>query len=210
MLLASGAKRIHIVDLEGSLGRPNLSIIRGLKIYVGVTIQMQLGGGLRSSKLVEAYLRAGASDVVLGTIVLNNPKFLMKACFSFQNRIGIGLDDNSGFIMTNAWKIRSQYKTITFLKLIRALGYSFLAFTSIQTDGGLEGINWGTAVSISSSLITALLVSGGLSSAEELKTAILNCDWMVGIMCGSVLYKRLVDGRSAVKTIAFPTKRLGE
>jgi phosphoribosylformimino-5-aminoimidazole carboxamide ribotide isomerase len=206
LLLASGAKRVHIVDLEGSLGRPNLRIIKSLKIYVGLMIQIQVGGGLRSFELVEAYLEAGASRIVLGTIILNNPKLLLKSCFSFLNRIGVGLDDNSGFIMTNAWRTRSQCKTITFLKLIRALGYSFLAFTSIQTDGGLEGINWETAVRISSSLITALQVSGGLSSAEELKASTQNCDWMGGIMCGSVLYKRLVEGHSAVKTTAFPTR----
>lgn len=203
-LLSSGAKRIHVVDLEGSLGKPNLRIIRSLSHYVSSHALIQVGGGLRSLRLIGSYLDAGASHVILGTIAFTNPQFLLGACSEFPNQIGIGLDDRSGVVVTNAWKQESGSKTSHYLGLVRNFGPNQMAYTSIRTDGRLLGLNWFGATAVTASTATPLLISGGLSSSEEWKVSVKGDDWLVGMLCGSAVFKKLIGASTTIGMADFP------
>lgn len=206
-LITSGTKNIHVVDLEGSLGRPNLGVIRSVCGYVGLHARIQVGGGLRSLRMIGAYLDAGTSLVVLGTIALINPRFLLKATSEFGNRVGVGLDDNFGHIATNAWKQNSKLKTVEYLELATNYGVGIMLYTSLATDGELTGLNFVDAVEVMTKLIMPLAISGGLSSSEELKLTTKSSDWLAGILCGSAVYKKLIAPGKAIEATNLPSSK---
>ena len=192
-MLVQGAKRVHIVDLEGSLGRPNLSMVALLCKNFSSTMSLQLGGGIRSLKAIETYLLAGVSEVVLSTLAVQKPQFLIEACSEFPNRIILGLDVGKGFIVTNAWKQSSRLRFSDYVTLTKGLGVKWIVYTAIQADGKLSGLDLPTICSSSNHSILPLVASGGLSSSEELKAAHKEGGKIAGVVCGSSVYRGFVN-----------------
>ena len=80
--LDAGARRLHLVDLNGAFaGKPiNEAAIRAIVEQVGADIPVQLGGGIRDLETIERYLDDGISYVIIGTAAVKNPGFLHEAC----------------------------------------------------------------------------------------------------------------------------------
>ena len=91
---AEGARRLHIVDLNGAVaGKPkNGKVIRDMISAVGDTLPIQLGGGIRDLDTIESYIDAGVTFVIIGTAAVKNPGFLHDACYAFPGHIIVGLD----------------------------------------------------------------------------------------------------------------------
>src|SRR4029078_11953236 len=95
---AQGAKRLHIVDLNGAIaGRPkNEKVIRAMIAAGGQQVRTQLGGGICDLDAIESYLDAGVTYVVIGTAAVKNPGFLSDACYAFPGHVIAGLDAKDG------------------------------------------------------------------------------------------------------------------
>ena len=87
--LDQGARRLHLVDLNGAFaGVPkNFSAIRSILKRVGDDIPVQLGGGIRDLDTIERYVDAGLRYVIIGTAAVKNPGFLKDACSAFGGHI---------------------------------------------------------------------------------------------------------------------------
>lgn len=196
-ILEQGAKRVHIVDLEGSLGRPNLSAISLLCKNFSSRASFQLGGGVRSLKTIETYLLAGVSEVVLSTLAVLKPQFLSEACSEFPNKIILGLDGSKEFITTNAWKQSSRFRLNDYINLTKSFGIKWIVYTATQADGKLNGLDLPATLSVSDRSILPLVASGGLSSSEELKRLQKESRKLVGVVCGSSVCRGFVNLLSA-------------
>src|SRR5260221_1248152 len=95
---AEGAKRLHVVDLNGAIaGRPkNEKVVRDIVAAVGGQLQVQLGGGIRELDTIESYLDAGVALGVIGTAAVKNPGFLSDAAYAFPGHLIAGLDAKDG------------------------------------------------------------------------------------------------------------------
>src|SRR5204862_7345813 len=102
---AQGAKRLHIVDLNGAVaGRlKNEKVIRDIVAAVGGQLQVQLGGGIRDLDTIESYIDAGVTLVVIGTAAVKNPGFLSDASYAFPGHIIAGLDAKEGKAAVEGW-----------------------------------------------------------------------------------------------------------
>ncbi|HKP34576.1 MAG TPA: HisA/HisF-related TIM barrel protein, partial [Sphingomicrobium sp.] len=102
---AQGAKRLHIVDLNGAIaGRPkNEKVIREMIAAVGDKTAIQLGGGIRDLDAIESYIDAGVTYVVVGTAAVKNPGFLSDACYAFPGHVIAGLDAKDGKVAVEGW-----------------------------------------------------------------------------------------------------------
>ena len=87
-----GAKRLHLVDLDGAFaGKPiNENAIKSIVSEVGNEIPIQLGGGIRNLDTVESFLNSGVDSIIIGTAAVTNPGFLHEAWYSFPVRIIVG------------------------------------------------------------------------------------------------------------------------
>ena len=126
-----GFRDLHIVDLDGALkGEPvngklieEICKLTNLNVF-GLKMRIQVGGGIRSIDHIKKLIDAGVDRVVLGTIAVEDIKFLEKACNKFKNKIAVGLDVRNGFIALKGWKEQTKILASDFLMKIQNFGVS--------------------------------------------------------------------------------------
>ena len=101
-----GARRLHIVDLDGAFaGVPrNGDLIREMVAVMG-DVPVQVGGGIRTEAIIEAYLDAGVQGLILGTKAVNEPDFLRAMARAYAGKILLGLDARGGVVATEGWDL---------------------------------------------------------------------------------------------------------
>ena len=166
---SSGAKWIHVVDIDGAFEGASRNMETILKINKSVKSNIQVGGGIREIKTIEKLINSGVSRIVLGTIAINNPKFVKEVCKNFPNRIAVGLDTKKGFVATEGWVKSSKINFQNFLDIYEDSGVSTIIFTDIDKDGLMEGTNYGQLTELLQTTKLNVIVSGGVASLNDLK-----------------------------------------
>jgi phosphoribosylformimino-5-aminoimidazole carboxamide ribotide isomerase len=184
-----GFKNIHIVDLDGALtgNTVNLNIIK--KIINKYDLQIEIGGGVRSFDNIKKYLDTGVEKVILGSAAIKNKEFLQEACIKFKNKIALGLDAKKGNLSVSGWKENLNIKALDFLKDVKDYGVSRLIYTDIDRDGTKESPNFEETVKVSDASGCPVIISGGVSSIEDIKKAKeLSNKNIEGIIVGKAIY----------------------
>ena len=140
-----------------------------VEIKKKINCKIQVGGGIRNIKTIENYLSSGIDRIVLGTIAIEDPDFVIETCKRFPNKIAVGLDTKKGFVATQGWakKTKVHFKeVIDFYELSKV---SALVFTDIDKDGLMEGANYKQLNKLLSLTKLKIIASGGISSLDDLK-----------------------------------------
>ena len=203
----TGAKRLHVVDLNGAKeGYPaNRNTI--LDIVKHCKVKIQLGGGIRTSETIEKYLNEGVSFVVLGTQAFKDPEFLKKMLNLYGEKIIVGLDLKNKKIALSGW---TETSNLTINELSKYFdGIKQIIYTDISKDGTLTGINLKSIEEVAEAVKSNLIVSGGISSIQDIG-AILNLKkqkhpHISGVITGKALYKGMID---LAEVIEFVDKQL--
>ena len=140
--LDAGARRLHLVDLNGAFaGKPvNEGAIKAILAEVGDEIPVQLGGGIRDLDTIERYLDDGLSYIIIGTAAVKNPGFLHDACTAFGGHIIVGLDAKDGKVATDGWSKLTGHEVIDLARKFQDYGVEGVIYTDIGRDGMLTGI----------------------------------------------------------------------
>ena len=180
---------IHIVDLDGALhGRPVNSILIS-EIIKKVKAKIQIGGGIRTIDDISRWIEMGIDRVVMGTAAVENLELLEMACNKFKNKIAVYLDAKDGLIALSGWKKQTNISAVDFIKKIQNFGISRIIYTDIHKDGTKQGPNIKDAVELSSKLKIPLVISGGVSSIEDIKRIkSLNNPNIEGVIIGKAIY----------------------
>jgi len=190
---------IHIVDLDGALhGRPVNSILIS-EIIKKVKLNIQIGGGIRTIDDVSRWIKLGVDKVVMGTAAVENIELLKTACNKFKNKIAVSLDVKDGLIALSGWKKQTNISAIDFIKKIQNFEVSRIIYTDINKDGTKQGPNIKDAVELSSKVKIPLVISGGVSSIEDVKRIkSLNNPNIEGVIIGKAIY----DGDIQISDLA--------
>lgn len=166
---ASGAKYIHIVDLEGAKdgSTPNIDVVK--KIVSGTTLFAEIGGGIRSMETVEKYISAGVKRVILGTAAVTNEKLLIDAVTAYPDRIAVGADIRDGYIAIKGWKETSNLACNEFFAKMQNIGVKNIICTDISKDGAMNGTNLELYRELSEKFSMQITASGGVSSISDIK-----------------------------------------
>src|SRR4029450_9900595 len=166
---AQGAKRLHIVDLNGAIaGRPkNEKVIRDMIAAVGDKVAIQLGGGIRDLDAIESYIDAGVTYVIVGTAAVKNPGFLSDACYAFPGHVIAGLDAKDGKVAVEGWSKLTGHDVVDLAKKDEDYGIERLVYTDIGRDGMMTGINIDATLRLAQATKTPIIASGGLNSLED-------------------------------------------
>lgn len=198
---AQGARRLHIVDLNGAVaGRPkNEKVIREIIQAVGGELPIELGGGIRDLDTIESYLDAGVQFVVIGTAAVKNPGFLSDACYAFPGHIIAGLDAKDGKVAVEGWSKMTGHEVIDLAKKFEDYGVEALIYTDIGRDGMLTGVNIEATLKLAQAVKIPLIASGGLNSVKdvELICAKLHPEGIIGAIAGRALYEGKLDLKKA-------------
>ncbi len=206
-----GAKRLHIVDLNGAVaGRPkNEKVIRDMIAAVGGQLQIQLGGGIRDLDTIESYLDAGITYIVVGTAAVKNPGFLSDACYAFPGHVIAGLDAKEGKVAVEGWSKMTGHDVVDLARKFEEYGIEALIYTDIGRDGMLTGINIDATLKLAQATKTPIIASGGLNSVKDVQTVCerLVPEGIIGAIAGRALYEGKLDLKKAQAAADLATKK---
>ena len=197
-----GARRIHVVDLNGAFaGKPvNESAIKSIIAAVDPDVPIQLGGGIRDLDTIERYLDDGVSYVIIGTAAVKNPGFLHEACDAFPGHIMVGLDARDGKVATDGWSKLTGHDVVDLAKRFQDYGVEAVIHTDIGRDGMLRGVNVEATVKLAQALTIPVIASGGLTSLEDVKRLCeVEGEGIVGAITGRAIYEGRLDFAAAQK-----------
>jgi phosphoribosylformimino-5-aminoimidazole carboxamide ribotide isomerase len=198
---AQGARRLHIVDLNGAIaGRPrNEKVIREMIAAVGEKVPIQLGGGIRDLDAIEAYIDAGVTYVIIGTAAVKNPGFLSDACYAFPGHVIAGLDAREGKVAVEGWSKMTGHDVVDLAKKFEEYGVESIIYTDIGRDGMMSGINIEATLKLAQALKTPIIASGGLNSIKDIEAicARLVPEGIIGAIAGRALYEGKIELKAA-------------
>lgn len=191
----AGARRLHIVDLDGALaGQPkNGEIIRAIaRAFPKVPIQV--GGGIRDEDTIEAYLEAGVQYVILGTKAVTAPHFVADACTEFPGHIIAGLDARDGKVAVNGWSKLSSHDVIDMARRLEQDGVEAIVYTDISRNGMMSGINVTGTVRVAQAVTVAVIAAGGLTTIEDVRAlCAVATEGIIGAITGRAIYEGTLD-----------------
>jgi len=194
----SGAKAIHVVDLEGARsGEPaNFDIIKRIVSETGLLIQV--GGGIRTAETIEMYIKAGVRRAILGTAAVSKPGFLQKMVGAYGDAIAAGVDIKDELVAIKGWTEVSDVDAHSFCKTVEELGVQTIICTDISKDGILAGTNMELYETLQKELSINIIASGGVTTLDEIKA--LAKLKIHGAIIGKALYTGNINLSDAVKT----------
>ena len=202
---AQGAKRLHVVDLNGARdGKPvNEAAIKEIIAALDADVPVQLGGGIRDLDTIERYLDDGVSYVIIGTAAVKNPGFLHEACDAFPGHIMVGLDAKDGKVATDGWSKLTKHDVIDLAKRFQDYGVEAVIYTDIGRDGMMTGVNIEATVRLAQALTVPVIASGGLDSLEDVKRlCAVESEGITGAITGRAIYEGKLDFAAAAKLAA--------
>lgn len=199
--VAAGARRIHIVDLNGAFtGKPvNADAIRRIA-EAHPDVPIQVGGGIRDDETIEQYLSMGVAYVILGTNAVNVPHFVGDACSEFPGHIMVGLDAKGGKVAIDGWSKLSNHDVIDIAQRFEREGVEAIVYTDINRDGMMGGVNVEATVALARAITIPVIASGGVSSLDDIRQ-LCNAqgDGVMGAVVGRALYEGSLDLAEAQK-----------
>ncbi len=196
----AGARRLHLVDLNGAFaGKPqNHAAIKAILREVGEEIPVQLGGGIRDLDTIERYIDDGLRYVIIGTAAVKNPGFLKDACVAFGGHIIVGLDAKDGKVATDGWSKLTGHEVADLGKKFEDYGVESIIYTDIGRDGMLSGVNIEATVKLAQALTIPVIASGGLSNMADIDgLCAVESEGVEGVICGRAIYSGDLDFAAA-------------
>ncbi len=196
----AGFTWLHCVDLNGAFdGRSvNAEVVKAIRAAIDLPIQ--LGGGIRDMKGVAAWLEAGITRVILGTVALTNPALVKEAARAFPGKIVVGADAKGGRIATQGWAETTDLTPEELAERFEDAGVAAVLFTDVDRDGLLEGVNVPATARLARHIGIPVIASGGVSGIEDIKA--LTCAKepnIEGVVIGRALYDGRIDAAEALR-----------
>jgi len=197
-----GAQTIHVIDLDGAFqGSPiNAEIVKNI-IYSS-SVDIQVGGGIRTLETIETYVKAGAYRVILGTVAQQEPEFVEEASRRFPGKIIVGIDAQDGLVAVKGWVEVSQQKATDLAQKMKGYGIAGFIFTDISRDGMLQGPNLESIKTFAEAAQLPVIASGGVSRLEDITNlAKLESYGVEGMIIGKAFYDKTLSFKEARDTL---------
>jgi len=190
-----GAKRIHLVDLDGAFaGTPvNAEIIHQIAER-HPDVPIQIGGGIRDERTIEGYLDAGVQYIIIGTRAVNEPHFVSDIAIEYPRHIIIGLDAKDGKVATDGWSKLSKHDVIDLAQHFEEDGVHAIIYTDIARDGMLQGVNIQATKKLAEAVRIPIIASGGVTNMQDLiELQKLEESGVQGVITGRAIYEGTLD-----------------
>jgi len=211
--VAQGARRLHLVDLNGAFaGVPrNEAAVKAIVAAVGDEVPIQLGGGIRDLDTIERYLDDGISFVIIGTQAVKTPGFLSDACSAFPGHVMVGLDARNGKVAIDGWSKMTGHDVLDLALKFQDYGVEAVIYTDIGRDGMLSGVNVEATVKLARQLTVPVIASGGVNGLEDVRSLCeVEAEGIAGAITGRAIYQGALDfaaAQSLADTLSPPPSR---
>jgi phosphoribosylformimino-5-aminoimidazole carboxamide ribotide isomerase len=199
---AQGFEYLHVVDLDGAFaGKPvNAQAVEAM--LKAVSMPVQLGGGIRDLKTVEAWLDKGITRVIIGTAAVRDPTLVKNAAKAFPGRVAVGLDARDGKVAVQGWAETSEVTALEIAQRFEDAGVAAIIFTDITRDGLLKGLNLDATIALADRISIPVIASGGLASIDDIKAMLTpRAKKLAGAIAGRALYDGRLDPQASLALI---------
>ncbi len=190
-----GAKRIHLVDLDGAFaGKPaNADVINAIaEKYPDVPIQ--IGGGIRDERTIQAYIDAGVDYVIIGTRAANEPEFITEIAPQYGKHLIIGLDAKEGVVAVDGWAKLTKHNVVDLARRFEGDGVQAIIYTDIARDGMMQGVNLEATKNLAESVNIPIIASGGVTNMDDLiELQKIENSGISGVITGRAIYEGSLD-----------------
>ncbi|CAG0910742.1 unnamed protein product, partial [Cyprideis torosa] len=167
--LQQGARRIHLVDLDGAFaGEPRNARVVGEICKACGAVPVQIGGGIRSLDIASAYIDAGLQYLIIGTLAVKQPAFVDALCQRFPGHVIVGLDANDGLVATEGWAEASGITAVSLAKRFEDVGVCAIVYTDISRDGMMQGVNTAATAALADAVSIPIIASGGVTNIDDI------------------------------------------
>ena len=199
---AQGFEYLHVVDLDGAFAGKPMNAQAVETMLKAVTMPVQLGGGIRDLKTVEAWLEKGVARVIIGTAAVRDPELVKGAAKKFPGRVAVGLDARDGKVAVEGWAETSQVTALEIAQRFEDAGVAAIIFTDIARDGLLKGLNLDATIELAERIAIPVIASGGFASIEDVKALLApRAKKLAGAIAGRALYDGRLDPAAALALI---------
>jgi phosphoribosylformimino-5-aminoimidazole carboxamide ribotide isomerase len=199
---AQGFQYLHVVDLDGAFaGKPMNA--HAVKAMLGaVSVPVQLGGGIRDLKTIEAWLTKGIARVIIGTAAVRDPELVKSAAKKFAGRVAVGLDARDGKVAVEGWAATSEMTALEIAQRFEDAGVAAIIFTDIARDGLMKGLNLDATIALAERISIPVIASGGFASIDDVKALLApRAKRLAGAIAGRALYDGRLDPTAALALI---------
>jgi phosphoribosylformimino-5-aminoimidazole carboxamide ribotide isomerase len=199
---AQGFEYLHVVDLDGAFAGKPVNADAVERVLKTVALPVQLGGGIRDLKTVEAWLGKGVARVIIGTAAVRDPVLVKEAARAFPGRVAVGLDARDGKVAVDGWAETSEVSALDIARQFEDAGIAAIIFTDIARDGLLKGLNLDATTALADNISIPVIASGGFASIADVKALLApRAKKLAGAIAGRALYDGRLDPVEALKMI---------
>ena len=197
-----GARFLHVVDLDGAFsGLPkNFGLIQD--ICLGLSIPVQLGGGIRDLDTANAYFKAGVNRLLIGTLALTDQEKFEALCKAHPGKIGVSLDAVDGRLKTKGWVEDAGLDVFDVVPRLTKQGAAFIVYTDISRDGMQTGVNVEALSKLCEATTLPVIAAGGVTDLDDVKALYpLHKKGLQGVITGRAIYAETLDFAEALAWI---------
>ena len=193
-----GCSRLHLVDLDSAFGRYGINNTIIEKIRKSIKIPIQIGGGIRSVKTAENYIKLGADYLIIGSFAISNIDEVKDLADSYSDKIYVALDILKNKIMIKGWKEESSFTPSKLFEIYEKTNIRGYVLTDIEKDGMLTGLNQEMIIRNLALTNKKLIVGGGLKDNFDLKKInLIKSKNLEGVIAGKSFYVGNIDLKEA-------------
>ena len=193
----TGAQWLHMVDLDGAKDAAPKNRQIFLDVCKATSLQVEVGGGIRSLDTVEDYLSGGIARVILGSVAVKNPDLVKTAVKEYGARIAVGIDARNEMVAVEGWLDSSSVHYLDLARAMEEVGVQTIIYTDISKDGTLSGPNLEQLTRINEAVSCNIIASGGISGIGDI--AALKARKMYGAICGKSIYQGTLSLEEALR-----------
>ena len=199
LLETQGARFIHIIDLDAALGSgQNMEAIT--RILENISVNVQIGGGIRTLQKADALLKLGAYRVIFGTAAVKNPALVKEAINLYGSKsVAVAIDEKDGKVAVHGWKNKSGVDYVNLARSFDSMDVGVLIFTPISVDGTLKGPQIEKTVKLVETVNVPVIASGGVAKLEDLVA--LTKTGVEGVVVGTAIYEKKFTLKEALETV---------
>jgi len=186
----SGAKRIHIVDLDGAFGiGTNLQLIE--KMIKSTKMKIEVGGGIRTVETAEKLINLGVERVVVGTSAVKNPDFVRELSEAIgQNSVIVDLAHKNGKPAISGWTEFIEKDIFEFGETMEQKGAGYILFSSVESDGAFTGPDVQNTKKMVETVNIPVIAAGGIRNKQDILD--LRNIGVGGIVVGKAFYENRI------------------
>jgi phosphoribosylformimino-5-aminoimidazole carboxamide ribotide isomerase len=204
-----GFEYLHVVDLDGAFAGKPVNARTVEAILARVNMPVQLGGGIRDLRTIEAWLGKGVARVIIGTAAVRDPELVRQAARRYPGRIAVGIDAREGKVAVEGWAASTEMNALELGRRFEDAGVAAIVYTDIARDGALKGLNVEATLALAEAVSIPVIASGGLASLKDVERLLMpDCAKLEGAIAGRALYDGRLDGKAALALIRAAEKSL--